>query len=144
MQDIILNVICSFCGSLGFAIIFNIKGKELAFAALGGVIGWMIFYLLKDFGVDEVLRYFIASVAISAYSKIMAKIRKIPTTLFIVISFIPLVPGYSIYLTMYNLLLNNTEAFVFYGVFTFKVVIAIAAGFLVSSAFSVSKIKTDK
>lgn len=144
MQDITFNIIFSFLASLGFAIIFNIKGKDLVYSALGGVIGWMIFYLLANFGMDEVLRYFVASVAISAYSKIMAKIRKIPTTIFIVISFIPLVPGYSIYLTMYNLLLYNIEAFVIYAVLTFKVVIAIAAGFLVSSAFSVSKIQSDR
>ncbi len=144
MQDIILNIVCSFCGSLGFAIFFNIKGKDLFYSALGGAIGWTIFHLLASAGVDEVLRYFIASVAISGYSKILARIRKMPTTVFLVISFIPLVPGYSIYLTMNSLLLYNIEAFATYAVFTFKVVIAIAAGFLVSSAFSVNKIQIDK
>ncbi|MFI3168076.1 MAG: threonine/serine exporter family protein [Bacillota bacterium] len=144
MQEIILNIICSFGGSIGFAIIFNIKGKDLAYSALGGVIGWMIFFCLAWFGVADVLRYFVASVTISAYSKIMAKIRKIPTTVFLVISFIPLVPGYSIYLTMNSLLLYNIEAFAVYAVTTFEVVLAIGAGFLVSSAFSVSKIRSDR
>ncbi len=144
MQNIILSIFCSFCGSLGFAIIFNIKGKDLIYSAIGGAIGWMIFQLMASFGIDEVIRYFIASVAISGYSKIMAKLRKIPTTLFLVISFIPLVPVYSIYLTMNNLLLANMEAFVAYAVLTFKIVLAICAGFLVSSAFSVSKMTINK
>ncbi len=140
MREIILNAVCAFCGSLGFAVIFNIKGKELIYSALGGAIGWMIFYLLAMFDIDEVLRYFVASIAISGYSKIMAKVRKMPTTIYLVISFIPLVPGYSIYLTMNSLLLLNAETFASYAIFTFKVVIAIGAGFLVSSGFSKSVI----
>lgn len=139
-----LNILCSFGGSFGFAIIFNIKGKDLFYTSIGGIIGWMVFYLLADIIPDEVIRYFIASVSISIFAQTMAKVRKMPRTVFLVIAFIPLVPGYSIYLAMENLLLYTVDEFVVSALFTFKVAMAIATGFLVSSLFYENKTTSNK
>ncbi len=40
MREIMLVV--SFTGSLGFAALFNIHGKKLWFAALGGCLSWAV------------------------------------------------------------------------------------------------------
>ena len=44
----IIQLIVSFTGSLGFAALFNIHGKKLWFAALGGCLSWAV-YLAVEF-----------------------------------------------------------------------------------------------
>lgn len=82
---------------------------------------------------EDVVRYFFASVVISIYARIMAKIRKCPVLVFLVIAFIPLVPGYSIYKTMEYLLLSDIEEFIVTATETFKIVMAITTGFLITT-----------
>ena len=44
----IIQLVVSFTGSLGFAALFNIHGKKLWFAALGGCLSWAV-YLAVEF-----------------------------------------------------------------------------------------------
>lgn len=142
MMEILKHLILSFVASFGFAIIFNIKGKNIFFASLGGTIAWSLYIFLQPIIPDDIIRYFLASVCISVYSQEMAKFRKSPVLVFLVIAFIPLVPGYNIYKTMENLLISNIDEFVIEGIYTFKVVMAIATGFLITNKlFSNIKIK---
>ena len=39
----LIQVIISFIASLGFGIVFDIKGKNLIFAALGGGLSWFCY-----------------------------------------------------------------------------------------------------
>ena len=38
-----IQLLVSFTGSLGFAVLFNIHGKKLWFAALGGCLSWAVY-----------------------------------------------------------------------------------------------------
>lgn len=133
MINIMTQFIFAFLGSFGFAIIFNIKGKNMFFSALGGGLGWLIFTAIAPVISNDIIRYFIASLVISVYSQKMARLRRAPTLIFLVISFIPLVPGYSAYKTMEAILMSDIAIAAEFGVYTFKVVMAIATGFLISS-----------
>lgn len=135
-----IDFLFSFLASLGFAIIFNIKGKNALMAAFGGAIAWCTFVALAFVIEEEIVRYFLASVVISIYAREMAKIRKCPVLVFLVIAFIPLVPGYSIYKTMEYLLLSNIEEFIITATKTFKIVMAITTGFLVTTKFNINGI----
>lgn len=132
MTTIIFNFVFSFLASLCFGVMFNIRGNNLFFAALGGSFGWLVYALLSPILSEDIVRYFIASVLISVYSQKMAIWRKTPVLVFLAVAFIPLVPGYSIYKTMECVLLSDTD-FMNYALYTFKVVMAMATGFLVSS-----------
>lgn len=133
-MNVLYQSIFVFFASLGFAIVFNVKGKNLFFASLGGMIAWFIYLVFKPLIEDDIIRYFIASVAISIYSQKMAKIRKCPVLIFLVIAFIPLVPGYSIYKTMECILLSDISQFIDRALYTFKVVMSIATGCLISTS----------
>ena len=39
----IIQIITGFIGSLGFAVLFNIRGKRLIAAAFGGFLSWTLF-----------------------------------------------------------------------------------------------------
>ena len=54
-------------GALGFAVIFNIKGKNLAFAALGGGVSWLSYLIFLNLGLSELLSMFLSSIIFSIY-----------------------------------------------------------------------------
>ena len=43
----IIQLVVSFTGSLGFAALFNIHGKKLWFAALGGCLSWAVYLAVE-------------------------------------------------------------------------------------------------
>lgn len=90
----------SFIASLGFGILFNIKGKNLLFAAIGGSLGGFLYQQCIDMGLSEINAMFFASMGFSFYSEILARIAKTPVTTFIICALIPLVPGGGMYRTM--------------------------------------------
>ncbi|SFC89046.1 threonine/serine exporter family protein [Clostridium uliginosum] len=98
----IRETLFAFIASLGFGIIFNIKGRNLFFAAVGGGLSWFSYSLLISFNISTILSLFISSVIFSIYSEICARILMTPVTTIIICSLIPLVPGAGMYYTMYE------------------------------------------
>ena len=74
----------SFIVTFGFGILFNIKGKKLIFAALGGGLSWYCYSLPLSLGLSEVSSLFISALVFSTYSEILARIFKTPVTSFII------------------------------------------------------------
>ena len=105
----IIQILSGFVGTLGFTVLFNLRGKRLVFTALGGLLSWTLFVIFSWFIKSEPLNYFFVALIISAYAEIMARILKSPTTTFITASLIPLIPGGSLYYTMANAFGNNKE-----------------------------------
>lgn len=104
---LILVTIISYIATFGFCIAFNIRGKKIFFAALGGAISWFFYSLPLNHGVSEIFSLFISSVIFSTYSEIMARIYKTPVTTFVVCALIPLVPGGGMYYTMREAISGN-------------------------------------
>lgn len=90
----------AFIATLGFGIIFNIKGKKLFFAALGGAISWFFYSLALEFKLSSISSLFISSLLFSTYCEILARILKTPVTTLVICALIPLVPGGGMYYTM--------------------------------------------
>ena len=103
----IIQTFVSFIASLGFGIIFNIKGKNLIFAALGGGLSWFCSLFFSSFNISDVLSFFLSSVIFSIYSEICARILKTPVTTLVICALIPLVPGAGMYYTMYETITGN-------------------------------------
>ena len=103
----IKETLVSFVASFGFGIMFNIKGKKLVFAAIGGGLSWFVYSLFLKLNVSNVLSLFISSVVFSIYSEICARILKTPVTTIVICALIPLVPGAGMYYTMYETITGN-------------------------------------
>ncbi|GKX66048.1 threonine/serine exporter family protein [Inconstantimicrobium mannanitabidum] len=106
----ILETIISTLATLGFGIMFNIGKKHLLFASLGGGLSWFVYRILVQNSFSGVLAMFISAVIFSIYSEICARVFKTPVTTFVVCALIPLVPGSSIYYTMYQGVLGHINA----------------------------------
>ena len=130
----ILQIVTGCIGSLFFGVLFNIRGKKLVFATLGGFLAWAFFVVFKFITPDDALRYFFVAVMIAIYAEIFARILKTPTTTFIMTALIPLIPGGSLYYTMSALLEGNTSVFLAKAIYTISLAGALALGIVLTHA----------
>lgn len=132
----ILQVITGCIGSLGFGIIFNIRGKKLIAVTVGGFFAWLFFVLLGFFFESEPLRYMIVAAIIAIYSEIMARIQKTPTITFTMTCLIPLVPGSALFYSMQYALESKAEQFINMSVNTIQIAASLAIGVLIVTAIA--------
>ena len=141
MISILINSLHAIMATLGFGIIFNIRGKNLIFSSIGGGISWFFYLLTKSLFSSIVLSMFIGAIVGSIYCEIMARVRKVPVTIFIICAIIPLVPGSGMYYAMYNSIIGNTSEFLNISISTISQALAIALGIIFVS--SITKLITQ-
>lgn len=129
----VIIMISSFLATLGFGILFNIKGYKLILAAVGGMLGSIIYTYAIMQGSDEVSALFLASLGFSLYSEILARVCKTPVTTFIICALIPLVPGKGMYETMRIAIDGDAIAALQKGLDTMSYAGALALGIIVVS-----------
>ncbi len=132
----IIQILTGFVGSIGFAVLFNIRGIRLLVASLGGLLSWALFVVLSHFISNEPVNYFIVALAVSLYAELMARVLKTPTTTFITTSLIPLIPGSSLYYTMAYAFESNMERFLQKAIYTLQLASALALGIIVAITFT--------
>lgn len=96
-------------GSFAFGILFNIRGKNLIFAGISGMIGWLTYLTLLDNGNSTNVSLFGASLIVSLLSEILARILKSPVTIYVIAGIIPLVPGSGMYNTMFECITGSLD-----------------------------------
>ena len=126
-----LQVLAGLVGSMGFAILFHIRGKRLFAASLGGMLSWLLFLLFNRWVQNEAVAYFLVAAAISVYAEVLAKILKSPVTTFNIISLIPMIPGGSLYYTMVSAFQKESAEFLPRALHTLQLATALALGIVV-------------
>ncbi|MGL4607296.1 MAG: threonine/serine exporter family protein [Eubacteriaceae bacterium] len=132
-MEMIMTFFYAFFASFAFAITFNIRKKRLFFAAFGGALGWIIFNLFNGVFQNDVYQYFFATIGISLYAEMLARISKAPTTIYLAVALIPLVPGGGVYYTMLHLLNEDVQLGVSTGLHTLAIAGSLAMGILLVS-----------
>ena len=132
----IIKSIYALIATLTFGILFNIQGKKLAIASLGGGISWFAYLLAASYGKSNVLSLFIASLIAGVFSEAMARIMKTPVTTFVICAIIPLVPGGGMYYTMLDSIRGNINSSLNNGLETLTSAGAIAVGIILVSSTS--------
>ena len=137
-KNIIVPCLCISVSSIAFSIEFNLRGKKLILATLGGTLAWIVYLIFSGIYVNDIPQYFLSAAAVSIYSEILARINKVPATVYLAISLIPLVPGGEIYRTMVAFINGNADVFVQKIMYTYGIAGAIALGvFAVTSIFRI-------
>ena len=129
-----IQIITGTIGTLGFGVLFNIRGKRLIAAAVGGALSWSLFLLLQLVIPSEPVNYFIVSFVTAFYCQLASIFLKAPTTIFITTSLVPLVPGGSLYYTMAYAFNTNMEKFMQKAIDTLQLASALALGIIVASS----------
>ena len=130
VAEILIQILMAGLGTLGFNILFNIRGKKLVLATLGGVISWTTFLALGPILPGEAIRYFISAAVITIYGEALARIEKTPTTSFLVPSIVPLIPGSALYYTMNYALNKQWGAFAQQAFYTLQLALCLAVGII--------------
>ena len=127
----LLTIPISFFACSGFVIIFNVHGRGKVLCALGGALTWLIYCLASHFGCSDMTSCFLATVAATIFSEVMARLRKYPATSYLTISLLPLIPGAGIYYTAQQVVQSNLSGFVSYGLNTLATAGTMAVGILI-------------
>lgn len=123
-----VQLIAAFVGSMGFAMLFNIKGRKVVIAAIGGLISWAAYLIPGCVVKNPYICGFVATVVTTMYAESMARVQKTPVTVFLVPATIPLIPGASLYRAMDCLMQNDQNGFKSQGVYTLLFAASMAAG----------------
>ena len=133
-MDNVLQLAAAFSGSMGFALLFQVRRGKLLLASLGGLLAWAVYLALGPVISSDVPRFFIASVVLTIYGEILARVVKCPATLFLVTAAVPLIPGGSLYHTMRYFVEGDFAACSAQGLNTLLLALAIAAGMIVPTS----------
>ena len=118
MKTEIIQVLASFVGSFGFAVLYNLRGRKLCMAGISGMVSWIAYLVAWN----EMPSVFAANLAAAA------------VTVFLITGIIPLVPGGNLYYTMNYVLAKQWHLSSLYGQKTILIAIAVAAGIMVASS----------
>ena len=127
----VVQIIAALVGSVGFAIFFKMKGKQIALAGIGGAVTWMVYLFVQSFVTGYFVPYFAAAVFVAVYAEIMARINRAPATIFLTAAAVPLIPGGSLNYTMAGLVNKDEVLFTQSGEAAIVIALAIAMGFVV-------------
>lgn len=128
----ILEIICCVVGTIAFAIIMKVPQKSLLFVAIGAIISSAIERILVNY-YGDFAACLISMVCLSFYCEIIARLIETPTTVVLMPSTIPLLPGSSIYYAMFYAIQSNTKLFTQYAKATLFAGLGIALGAVISS-----------
>ena len=95
---------------VGFAIWFQVKGKQVIYAGIGAFFTWLVYALLFDLWGSNFIATLVGAVFVAGYAQIMARVNKAPATIFLTASVFPLVPGPNLYYMMYAIVMEKPEA----------------------------------
>lgn len=104
----IRELLAAMVGTIAFSVLFGVPKKQYIACGFIGMLGWLVYRLTlplcgESFGV------MLAAFAVVITARWEAVRKACPVTLFMVPGIFPLVPGSGIYLTVYYLVMEQTE-----------------------------------
>lgn len=134
-----IQLITSILGSVGFALMFKMRARHLAFGAVGGGLTYAVYYFMGALTGSVFGAAFLGSAASALFSEICARVKRAPALIFLVPCAIPIVPGGSLYRMMLHLISQEFEQAWGYMMEALEIGIGIAGGIVaVSLCFSLS------
>lgn len=131
MDMLILLAVSGVIGTLGYAMMYRVRLRRIAFAMLGGLLTVVCWYLICTVTGDLFLSNMAAAMAGTLYAETAARVTKAPTTIYLIPAVISLVPGGRLYYSMLGIVRTDFSSFAAYAKETFLVALGIAVGIVV-------------
>lgn len=96
-------------GCAAYAFVFNTKMNRVLYAAFSSMLITGVYFFITQFYVNLFLDAMICALLATAYAEIMARVKKAPSTVFLIPPIMSLVPGGYLYYTMYFLVTGNSH-----------------------------------
>lgn len=121
-----------------FCVLLEVPKKQVLPAGIAGSICWAVYLFIWNITAGTVFSSFLSACVVSVYSRIMARFRRAPVTVFFIPGILPIVPGVAMYRTVYYLMTNNNllareyllEALLIAGAIAFAVFLTDSVGTL--------------
>lgn len=136
MTEYITQTLMGAIGAVGFAVLFNVRGKKLGLLFLGGGLDWAIYLLITCNGYGTFAGMFFATVTAAVASEVLARVLKVPVLMPLVPMLIPLIPGGNLYRSMSAFVRSENQQFLHYAKETVTEAGAIALGIIAVAAIT--------
>lgn len=136
MMEYVIQILMGALGSVGFAIVFNTKGKRLGFFFLGGALAWAVYLLCVHNGASMFVGLMFATITAGLSSEILARVIHAPVLISLVPMLVPLIPGSDLYYCMDALVRSDKETFIIRGTSAITAAGAIGLGIICTTALS--------
>ena len=136
VMEVLVQLLAALVGSVGFAIILKIKGKQIAYSGIGGLMTWGVYLITYQATQGYFSGNFIAAMFVAVYAEICARKNKAPATIFLIASAVPLIPGRNLFNMMFGIVKQDMGMAYENGVTALVIALAIALGFVVVTAVS--------
>lgn len=129
------ELILSFFGSMLPALLFNVNKKHFFWVGLSGVIAWFSYSRVLEMYGQIIVATFTGALAVGLFSEFMARVKKLPATVFSISGIFPIVPGYGAYQTVQLMSAGQLSEAAKSGLVTVSSAGSIALGIMLISAF---------
>lgn len=134
MERSVIQTLMGCVGSVGFAVLFNVRGKKLWLITGASAMAWMAYVLCIQRGAGVFPGLLAATVIAALISEILARVVKAPVLMFLVPILIPLIPGGDLYRMMNCLVRGWREELAAAAGLVLAEAGAIALGIIISAA----------
>ena len=110
MKEFIL-ILMGLIGTLGFSLLFHVKGWKLIGIALGGAASTAIYLWILAITGEKAAALLVSTTAIGILAEVFARCYKAPVISFLVPMLVPLIPGSDLYYTTSYLIRGDSAAF---------------------------------
>lgn len=125
---IFFEMFVAFVATLAFAVIFDVSRSELIFCGISGFLAEGVYLLAVKISGETALAIFVSAICVTVLSRILANVRRMPVTVYLISGIISLVPGAGMYNTVYNIISSDYVKAFYTGIDTIKAAVAIAVG----------------
>lgn len=134
--DILKDFILCIPATVFFAILLKTPCRAIFVSSVLGGAGYAIYELASPAMNSQIAGYFIGTFVMAALSEVLARVMKMPVTVFIIPAIIPLVPGFGLYNTMLYLVQGKDSMAGQTGAATILEIVAMAIALVITSALS--------
>lgn len=122
----IIEIISAFFVVFMFTVLLELPRRYAVDTAAAGALGWGMYLVVYAAVESSMMAAFGSTLVVALLSHIMARIRKVPVSVFLLSGTLPAVPGAAIYRAVYFFIHNDSEKCVHYLAETVQVAGAIA------------------
>lgn len=126
------QIIASIIGSIGFSIVFGIRRAYMLPIAVNAGLSWTVYLLVNGFAGDFAANM-VSAMFCSLVAALMARRLRVPTVVLQMPATVPMIPGGSLYYTIYYVFAGDMPTAKSYFFFTARAVFGMAIGFAVVS-----------
>ncbi len=124
------QIIAGALGGLGFSIVFGVRKKYMLLIALNAGLSWVV-YLAVNAAAGDFAANILSAMFCSLMAAALAPRLKVPTVALQMPATVPMIPGGSLYYTMYYIFSSDMSSAQRYFLSTARAILGMAIGFAV-------------